>query len=116
MGQRRQGHGIARERVGLLKDLPVSVIDHVIATRIKLMPGGRALLATMKANGAYCALVSGGFTAFTARVADTLGFDENRANTALNLCKDLALTQKFGTKKINKPKTTTAPTTARKIG
>jgi phosphoserine phosphatase len=47
------------------------------------MPGGFELLRTMKANGAYAALVSGGFTAFTARIAATLGFDENRANTLL---------------------------------
>jgi len=71
------------ERVGLLKDLPVSVIDTVLATRITLMPGGAELVATMKAQGAYAALVSGGFTAFTARVAADLGFDENRANTLL---------------------------------
>jgi len=71
------------ERVGLLKDLAASVIDHVLATRITLMPGGKVLLATMKAHGAYAALVSGGFTAFTARVAADLGFDENRANTLL---------------------------------
>ena len=75
--------GALRERVALLKGLPVSVIDKVLAERITLMPGGPALLATMKANGAYCALVSGGFTAFTARVAGMLGFDENRANTLL---------------------------------
>ena len=55
----------------------------MIDTRITLMPGGPALLATMKANGAYCALVSGGFTAFTAKIAATLGFDENRANTLI---------------------------------
>jgi len=47
------------------------------------MPGGVALLATMKAHGAYAALVSGGFTAFTAAVSAQLGFDENRANTLL---------------------------------
>ncbi len=47
------------------------------------MPGGPVLLATMKANGAYAALVSGGFTAFTAQIAGVLGFDENRANTLL---------------------------------
>ncbi len=70
-----------RERVGLLKGLPVAVIDRVIRDRITLMPGGRALVATMKANGAYAALVSGGFTAFTTRIAELLGFDENRANT-----------------------------------
>ncbi|MFC3119166.1 phosphoserine phosphatase SerB [Jhaorihella thermophila] len=71
------------ERVGLLKGLPESVIDEVLAQRITLMPGGRELVATMRANGAYAALVSGGFTAFTARVAELLGFDENRANTLL---------------------------------
>jgi phosphoserine phosphatase len=71
------------ERVGLLKGLPVSVIDQVLQNRITLMPGGSALLATMKENGGYAALVSGGFTAFTAQVARQLGFDENRANTLL---------------------------------
>ncbi|MFN3723243.1 MAG: phosphoserine phosphatase SerB [Paracoccaceae bacterium] len=71
------------ERVSLLRDLPATTIDRVIRDRITLMPGGPALLATMRANGAYTALVSGGFTAFTARIAETLGFDENRANTLL---------------------------------
>ena len=75
--------GALIERVRLLKGLPETVIRDVLATRITLMPGGPALLATMKAHGAYAALVSGGFTAFTARVAATLGFDENRANTLL---------------------------------
>jgi len=73
--------GAIDERVGLLKDLPESIIDHVLKTRIEYMPGGKALVQTMKANGGYAALVSGGFTAFTAKVADELGFDENRANT-----------------------------------
>lgn len=72
-----------RERVALLKGLPESVIDRVFRDRITFMPGGRALVATMKANGARAALVSGGFTAFTTRVAAALGFDENRANTLL---------------------------------
>jgi phosphoserine phosphatase len=71
------------ERVSLLKGLPASVIDHVLATRITYMSGGKVLLATMKAHGAYAALVSGGFTAFTARAAADLGFDENRANTLI---------------------------------
>ena len=70
-----------RERVGLLKGLPEAVIERVYQDRITFMPGGKALLATMKAHGGYAALVSGGFTAFTARVAEALGFDENRANT-----------------------------------
>lgn len=75
--------GALTERVGLLKGLDEAVIDKVLAERITLMPGGKELLATMRAGGAYAALVSGGFTAFTARVSDILGFDENRANTLL---------------------------------
>ncbi len=75
--------GALTERVTLLKGLPESVIDEVLENRITLMPGGKALLATMKAEGAYAALVSGGFTAFTAKVAAELGFDENRANTLM---------------------------------
>lgn len=73
--------GAIDERVGLLKDLPEEIIDQVLNTRIDYMPGGKALVQTMKANGGYAALVSGGFTAFTAKVAGELGFDENRANT-----------------------------------
>ncbi|RRH69228.1 phosphoserine phosphatase SerB [Falsigemmobacter faecalis] len=72
-----------KERVGLLKDLPETVIAQVLAERITYTPGGRALIATMKRDGGYAALVSGGFTAFTAAVAAHLGFDENRANTLL---------------------------------
>ena len=72
-----------RERVALLRGLPEDVINHVIDTRITLMEGGPVLLATMRARGAYCALVSGGFTAFTAAIAAQLGFNENRANTLL---------------------------------
>jgi phosphoserine phosphatase len=75
--------GALRERVGLLQGLDVSVIDKVLAERITLMPGAQVLLATMKTNGGFAALVSGGFTAFTAQVAHQLGFDENRANTLL---------------------------------
>jgi phosphoserine phosphatase len=72
-----------RERVGLLQGLAEGVIASVIRNRITLMPGGLALVATMKAHGGYAALVSGGFTAFTAEIAAVLGFDENRANTLL---------------------------------
>lgn len=72
--------GALRERVALLRDLPVDVIEHVIATRIQLMPGGRELVATMKAHGAWCALVSGGFVDFTSRIAAMIGFQEQRAN------------------------------------
>ncbi|RWR10127.1 phosphoserine phosphatase SerB [Paenirhodobacter populi] len=75
--------GALTERVGLLKGLPEGVIRKVIDERITFMPGGAELIRTMKAHGAYCALVSGGFTAFTGHVAQALGFDENRANTLL---------------------------------
>ena len=72
-----------RERVGLLKGLDEAVIARVIRDRITLMPGGPVLVATMRAHGAYAALVSGGFTVFTGAIAGVLGFDENRANTLL---------------------------------
>ncbi len=72
-----------RERVSLLKGLPITVVDDVIAKRITLTSGGPELIATMKARGYYAALVSGGFTVFTSRIAATLGFDENRANILL---------------------------------
>lgn len=75
--------GALHERVGLLKGLPERVIADVLEKRITLMPGGPELLATMKSHGAYAALVSGGFTAFTGAIAAKLGFDENRANTLL---------------------------------
>lgn len=72
-----------RARVGLLRGLEEAVIARVIRDRITLMPGGRALVATMRGHGGYAALVSGGFTAFTGAIAGVLGFDENRANTLL---------------------------------
>ncbi|MDI6027943.1 phosphoserine phosphatase SerB [Corticibacterium sp. UT-5YL-CI-8] len=69
-----------RERVSLLKGLDIGIVDRIIASRLTLAKGGRALVQTMKANGAYTALVSGGFDVFTARIGATLGFDEHRAN------------------------------------
>jgi len=69
-----------RERVALLSGKPESIIDEVLRDRITYVTGGDVLLATMKAHGAYAALVSGGFTAFSAQVAAHLGFDEHRAN------------------------------------
>ncbi len=69
-----------RERVALLKGLPASVVEDVIERRITLTGGGRELVRTMRANGAYTALVSGGFTLFTARIGAMIGFHENRAN------------------------------------
>jgi phosphoserine phosphatase len=75
--------GALRERVALLKGLDSAVIETVLRERITFTPGGHELIATMKAAGARAVLVSGGFTAFTAHVADALGFDAHRANTLL---------------------------------
>jgi phosphoserine phosphatase len=72
-----------RERVAVLKGLSASVVDEVIAERIRLTPGARTLVATLRRNGAYTCLVTGGFTLFTARIAALIGFDENRANTLI---------------------------------
>lgn len=69
-----------RERVGLLQGMEESLIDEVLETRITATPGGAELVATMKANGAHCALVSGGFTDFAEAVGRGLGFDEVQAN------------------------------------
>lgn len=75
--------GALTERVGLLKGLPEAVIGEVLRERITYTPGGRELIATMKAGGGHTVLVSGGFTAFAEAVAAHLGFDETRANTLL---------------------------------
>ena len=72
-----------RERVALLKGLPFSMIDTVIDERVRLTAGGPALVKTMRANCAYTCVVSGGFTAFMARIAAAIGFDEYHANTLL---------------------------------
>jgi phosphoserine phosphatase len=69
-----------RERVALLKGLPAAVIADVIDSRIRVTPGARTLIATLRANGAHTCMVSGGFTLFTDRVAAMIGFDEARAN------------------------------------
>lgn len=72
-----------RERVSLLAGLATSHVADVIRDRIILTPGGGTLVATMRANGAYAALVSGGFTAFVANIAGRLGFDEYHANALI---------------------------------
>jgi phosphoserine phosphatase len=72
-----------RERVALLRGVPLSVVDEIIAQRITLTAGGRELVATMRANGGHTALVSGGFTVFTGPLGAAIGFDEHRSNTLL---------------------------------
>ena len=69
-----------RERVALLKNLPVDVVDEIIEKRITLTPGGSALVRTIRANGGYTCLVSGGFTLFTGPIGAKIGFDEHRSN------------------------------------
>lgn len=72
-----------RERVGMLKGLSVEALEKTWA-RTEIMPGARELVSTMRAHNALTALVSGGFTYFTGRVAERVGFDEHRANTLLD--------------------------------
>jgi phosphoserine phosphatase len=69
-----------RERVALLKDLELAVVDRIIRDRLTLASGGRTLVQTMRKHGAWTALVSGGFDVFTSKIAGMIGFDENRAN------------------------------------
>ena len=68
-----------RERVAMLKGLEEAALERTWATT-ELMPGARELVATMRRAGAYTALVSGGFTFFTGRVRELVGFDEHRSN------------------------------------
>ncbi|MYE59736.1 MAG: phosphoserine phosphatase SerB, partial [Alphaproteobacteria bacterium] len=68
-----------RERVCLLAGLPLAAVERVLA-RLRPMPGARAAVATMRASGAHCMLVSGGFTLFAEPVGAWLGFHEVRAN------------------------------------
>ncbi len=76
--------GALRERVGLLKGLPLEALERVWRERIRLNPGAKELVATMKANGARTLLVSGGFTFFTSRVAEAAGFDDHQSNVLLD--------------------------------
>jgi len=69
-----------RERVMLLKGLKTADLERVMNKRITLMPGAQTLVRTMKARGAYTVLVSGGFTFFTSRVANAIGFDVDVGN------------------------------------
>ncbi|WP_308719842.1 phosphoserine phosphatase SerB [Komagataeibacter xylinus] len=71
-----------RERVALLRGLPVTLLEKAWKD-VRLNTGAAELVRTMGANGARTALVSGGFTFFTSRVAGLCGFDENHANTLL---------------------------------
>jgi phosphoserine phosphatase len=71
-------------RVAMLHGLDLSALEACYAERVTLNPGARTLVATMKAHGARCVLVSGGFSFFTSRVAAACGFDADRANTLID--------------------------------
>jgi phosphoserine phosphatase len=68
-----------RERLGLLAQLPIGHV-HQLVQATRFTSGGRILVQTMRAHGAFTVLVSGGFAPFTSHVAASLGFDEHRAN------------------------------------
>lgn len=71
-----------RSRVALLKDLPATHL-HDLSKLMTLNPGARTLVQTMRAHGAHTALVSGGFTFFTAQIREVCGFHEDRANSLI---------------------------------
>jgi len=73
-----------KERVGLLKGLPLTALERTYAQRVRLNPGAKSLLATMRAHGAHTMLVSGGFSFFTRRVAEEAGFHEESGNTLVD--------------------------------
>jgi phosphoserine phosphatase len=73
-----------RMRVGMLKGLTLDALERTYVERVRLMPGARSLLATMRANGAHTMLISGGFGFFTQRVAQAAGFHAERGNTLLD--------------------------------
>ncbi|MEI9888539.1 MAG: phosphoserine phosphatase SerB [Rhizomicrobium sp.] len=73
-----------RQRVAMLKGLELAALGRVHAERIRLNPGAKTLLATMRRHGAHTLLVSGGFSYFTSRVAEAAGFHGEQANELLH--------------------------------
>ncbi len=74
-------HEALETRVRMLEGVPVRVIDEICRERLRLNPGARTLVRTMQAHGAFCALLSSGFTEFTRHVRILVGFDMDQANT-----------------------------------
>ena len=73
-----------KERVSMLKNLDLSVLQECFDKRIHINPGAKALCQTMKKHGAKTVIVSGGFTFFTHRIAQACGFEANQANTLID--------------------------------
>jgi phosphoserine phosphatase len=82
--------GALRERVAMLKGLPLEALTQCYEERVRLNAGARTLVRTMAAHGARCVLVSGGFTFFTSRVTATAGFHADRANRLIEHGETLA--------------------------
>jgi phosphoserine phosphatase len=72
--------GALRERVAMLKGLDKNALQQCYDERVRLNPGARTLVQTLRSHGVRCVLVSGGFTFFTGRVAEWAGFHDDRAN------------------------------------
>ncbi len=72
--------GALRERVAMLKGLPIEVLDRCCRERVRLNPGAATLVRTLSAHGVHCVLVSGGFESFTGPVAKAAGFAGHQAN------------------------------------
>ena len=72
-----------RERVAMLKGLHREVLQQVFEERVRLTPGAQTLVQTMRHNGTYTALVSGGFTFFTGLVREWVGFHMDMSNELL---------------------------------
>ena len=77
--------GALRERVGMLRGLPLGALEQCYVERVRLNPGAEVMVRTMAAHGARCALVSGGFGFFTSRVAAAAGFHADRANRLIEV-------------------------------
>lgn len=104
-----------RERVALLKGLPEATLQECYDERVKMMPGAKALVTSMRDAGAHCVLVSGGFTFFTSRVREELGFHEDYSNTLI--VKDGKLTGEVAEPILGKEaKLATLQATCKKLG
>jgi len=72
-----------RKRVSLLKGMDEDLLESVYQQRLTIKPGARTLVQTMARHGAFCILVSGGFSFFTSRIAARIGFDHHKGNKLL---------------------------------
>lgn len=69
-----------RKRMALMKGMEHSLLESVYEERISLQPGARIFVQTMRRQGAFCILVSGGFSFFTSRIAERTGFHDHQGN------------------------------------